>query len=341
MEPERLIEITRGPLLECFQIGSITVVDGAGLCLQAGDAEFVSYYRSSSKPIQILPLYPLGLDRKYGLTDEELSIMSGSLACSPRQMELIESIMEKGSISPDLLIMLPCYPLWDSYATQYKLEGKSPSRLYHNCIGKHLGLILMQREMGGDPADYRKAESLVQQEILRYLSIFTDVPREEIKVGWDGCGVPVFGVPMPNMALSYLRLAAPDLINDPVLAAAAARNGGVIARYPENLMDAGALCGVLCRDSNIIGKTGADGVYTLGLKKERIGVAVKVYDGNSAHMPLIISEILRQMNYENKETIRRIDETFSADLINATGRVAGQKRAVFSLRRTGCSGRSW
>ena len=43
MEPERLIEITRGPLLECFQIGSITVVDESGLCLQAGDAEVVSY----------------------------------------------------------------------------------------------------------------------------------------------------------------------------------------------------------------------------------------------------------------------------------------------------------
>lgn len=333
MEPERLIEITRGPMLECFQVGSIAVVNESGLYLKAGDTDFVSYYRSSSKPIQILPLYSLGLDRKYGLTDEELSIMSGSLACSPRQMELIENIMEKGSISPDLLIMLPCYPIWDSYATQYKLEGKSPSKLYHNCIGKHLGLILMQREMGGDPADYWKAESPVQQEILRCLSVFTDVPREEIKVGWDGCGVPVFGVPMPNMALSYLRLAAPDLISDPAVAAAAIRNVAMIARYPENLMDAASLCGVLCKDPNLIGKTGADGVYTLGLKKERIGVAVKVYDGSSAHMPLIISEVLRQLKYENNETIQRIGDVFSADLINATGRIVGKKRAVFSLRR--------
>jgi L-asparaginase II len=98
-------------------------------------------------------------------------------------------------------------------------------------------------------------------------------------------------------------------------------------------MDAASLCGVLCKDPNLIGKTGADGVYTLGLKKERIGVAVKVYDGSSAHMPLIISEVLRQLKYENNETIQRIGDVFSADLINATGRIVGKKRAVFSLRR--------
>lgn len=331
MEPVRLVEITRGPLLECFQVGSVAVVDESGLRRSAGDVDFVSYYRSSSKPIQILPLYPLEIDKKYGLSDEELSIMSGSLACSPRQLQLVESIMKKPGISPEILIMLPCYPIWDSYATQYKREGKPPSKLYHNCIGKHLGLILMQRELGGDPADYWKLDSPVQQAILRYISVFTDVPVDEIQVGWDGCGVPVFGVPMTNMALSYLRLAAPDLLSDRTIAAAASRNAAVIARYPENLMDARSLCGVLCKDPNIIGKTGADGVYTFGLKKERIGAAVKVFDGNGGNMPLIVREILQQLNYENKETIRRLDESFPSDVVNATGSIVGCKKAVFCL----------
>ncbi len=331
MEPVRLVEITRGPLLECFQVGSVAVVDESGLRRSAGDVDFVSYYRSSSKPIQILPLYPLEIDKKYGLSDEELSIMSGSLACSPRQLQLVESIMKKAGISPEILIMLPCYPIWDSYATQYKREGKPPSKLYHNCIGKHLGLILMQRELGGDPADYWKLDSPVQQAILRYISVFTDVPVDEIQVGWDGCGVPVFGVPMTNMALSYLRLAAPDLLSDRTIAAAASRNAAVIARYPENLMDARSLCGVLCRDANVISKAGADGVYTLGLKKERIGVAIKVFDGSSANMPLIVREILQQLNYENKETIRRLDESFPSDVVNATGSIVGCKKAVFCL----------
>lgn len=331
MEWERMIEITRGPLLEIVQNGVIAVVDETGLRHSMGDVSYVSYYRSSSKPIQMLPLLVLGIDKKYGLTDEEISIMSGSLACSPRQVELSKSIMRKAGIAEDTLIMLPCYPMREEYAAQYMKSGLEPSKLFHNCIGKHLALILMQREMGGNERDYWKVESPVQQEILRYLSLFTDIPAQDIAVGWDGCGVPVFGVPMANMALSYLRLAATDLIADEAIASAAARNAKIISCYPENLMDARALCGVLCQDANIIGKIGADGVYTLGLKDERIGIAAKVYDGNSAHMHAIVAEILRQIDYKNKETIRRLDESFSSDIKDATGKVVGRKKAALRL----------
>lgn len=331
-KPERLVEVFRGGHLECFHDGSIAVVDEKGLQCGAGDLDFISYYRSSSKPIQILPLYELGIDKKYNLTDEELSIMSGSLACGPRQIEIVKSIMDKAGISEDVFIMLPCYPMWEIYSTQYIREGKPTSKLYHNCIGKHLGLVLMEREMEGTEENYWKLESAVQQRILEYISKFTDVSPDNIHVGWDGCGVPVFGVPMYNMALSYLRLAAPDLIKEESLRAAVERNVEIISRYPENLMDAASVCGVLCRDANIVGKIGADGVYTLGLKKERIGVAVKVFDGTTDTMPLILIEILKQLGYQNKETISRLEEHFPCGFKNATGKVVGEKKAVFTLR---------
>ena len=328
---ERLSEVYRGGYLECYHDGSIAVVDRKGLCANVGDMEFISYYRSSSKPIQILPLYELQIDKKYNLTDEELSIMSGSLACGPRQVEIVKSVMEKASIPEDIFIMLPSYPMWELYATQYIREGKPASRLYHNCIGKHLGLILMQRELGGIEADYWRLESVVQQSIVSHISTLTDIPAKDIQIGWDGCGVPVFGVPMYNMALSYLRLAAPDLIKEKSLRDAVERNAQVIASHPENLMDAVSLCGVLCKDSNIIGKIGADGVYTFGLKKEGVGVAVKIFDGTTDSMPLILIEILKQLHYQNKETIERLEENFPAGFKNATGKVVGEKKAVFSL----------
>src|SRR5665647_30218 len=175
-QPERLLEIFRGGHLECFHMGSIVIADKNGLRASVGDVDFISYYRSSSKPIQILPFYELGIDKKYNLTDEEISIMSGSLACSPRQMEIIASIMKKANIPEDIFIMLPCYPMYEVYATQYIREGKPKSKLYHNCIGKHLGLVLMQREMGGKEEDYWKLESPIQQKILKYISEFTDMP---------------------------------------------------------------------------------------------------------------------------------------------------------------------
>lgn len=329
----RLVEIYRGSILECVHEGCIAVVDEGGLGLGVGDVDFFSYYRSSSKPMQVLPLYELDVPHSYGLTEEELSIMSGSLAGSPRQVDLARSIMTKADLSQEDLVMLPCYPLWESYATLYKKEGREPSKLFHNCIGKHLALMLMQRALGGEVADYYKMDSAVQQRILTCISALTEVPREEIGMGWDGCGVPVFAVSVRAQALSYLRLAATDLIQEPSLAAAAKTNARILARYPQNLMDEASVCGVLCKDDNIIGKLGADGVYTLGLKKERLGVALKVMDGSTAHMGLLLAEILKQLDYENEDTVQRLLTAFPSTVENGAGHTVGRKKAVFQLRR--------
>lgn len=317
--------------MECVHYGHLATVDESGLKHSLGDDKFLTFYRSSSKPIQCLPLYAMELDKKYGLTDEELSIMNGSLWCSPHQVELMKSIMEKGGIAYDTLIMKPCYPIGPDYALNLKVDRQPPSKLYHNCMGKHLALILVQRELGGPEKDYYLIESKVQQLVLQYLEAFTDVPAADIGVGVDGCGVPVFAVPLDSMALSFLRLAAPDLIADKELAAITRRNVDIIAKYPENLMDAKALCGVLCEDPNIVGKLGAQGVYTLGLKKERLGFACKMLEGVSAYFPLTIAAFLEQIDYENKATIQRLYEKFPTHVKNDNDWLVGEKKPGFTL----------
>ncbi len=328
--PQILVNEYRANTLECFHYGSIAICDEHGLVHSVGDADFMCFYRSSSKPIQALPFLVLGLDKKYGLTDEEISIMSGSLWCGPRQVELVKSIMQKADISYDTLIMQPCYPLGHSYELDLIAAGEKPSKLYHNCIGKHLSLIMVQRELG-DERDYYKEDSAVQRMILRDIAEFSDFPQERIELGIDGCGVPVFAVPLHNMATSFVKLVAPELLQTPALAHAAKRNVDIVSRHPENLMDANATCGVLCRDPNIIGKVGAQGVYTFGLKKERLGFACKVYDGQSAYFPLIIAHTLELLSYDNKETIERLRAAFPDEVTNATGAVVGIKKAAFSF----------
>ena len=183
----------------------------------------------------------------------------------------------------------------------------------------------------GDERDYYKEDSAVQRMILRDIAEFSDFPQERIELGIDGCGVPVFAVPLHNMATSFVKLVAPELLQTPALAHAAKRNVDIVSRHPENLMDANATCGVLCRDPNIIGKVGAQGVYTFGLKKERLGFACKVYDGQSAYFPLIIAHTLELLSYDNKETIERLRAAFPDEVTNATGAVVGIKKAAFSF----------
>ncbi|GAV26339.1 asparaginase, partial [Carboxydothermus islandicus] len=60
---------------------------------------------------------------------------------------------------------------------------------------------------------YEKIDHPVQQEIFKFIADFTAVSPEKIKIGIDGCGVPVFAVPLKNGALAFAKLSRPDLFS--------------------------------------------------------------------------------------------------------------------------------
>jgi len=55
-------------------------------------------------------------------------------------------------------------------------------------------------------ADLLSPGSPVQQRILKIVSEFFEMPPEKVEIGIDGCGVPVFGVPLYNAALAFAKL---------------------------------------------------------------------------------------------------------------------------------------
>jgi len=52
----------------------------------------------------------------------------------------------------------------------------------------------------------------VQQRILKIVSEFFEMPPEKVEIGIDGCGVPVFGVPLYNAALAFAKLGTPEIL---------------------------------------------------------------------------------------------------------------------------------
>jgi L-asparaginase II len=76
---ETLVEVTRGPLVESVHFGAFAVVDVHGnLLASAGDPNFTTYMRSSSKPMQALALLERGGAEKFGLSDAEIALMCAS-----------------------------------------------------------------------------------------------------------------------------------------------------------------------------------------------------------------------------------------------------------------------
>lgn len=330
---------TRGGMVENVHCGAICVVSERGIEYSAGRYEDYYFFRSSSKPIQALPVLLLGLDKKYGLSDAECAIMAGSNAGEAYCTDVVLSLMEKTGVTEDDLVMKPRYPDNEAARNAAVAAGEPPRKAWHGCTPKHIGCILVQRALTGSGKGYEEPDSAAQRLIRYVVSMFTDTPYESIRLGSDGCGVPVFAAPAPGLARSYLRMAIPSLLPDSSMTAVTERMSGLMAAYPQLMRGRNYICTVMNSFPNIVAKGGASGVYHFGLKKERLGVVLKIYDGTETSWQPVIAEILRQISPEiNRDTIRTLEETeligtTCKNIYNMAGEVIGEMKPVFKLDR--------
>jgi len=127
------------------------------------------------------------------------------------------------------------------------------------------------RENGWDVKSYYDPEHPLQKEILHLVSEFTEVTKEDISKSVDGCGLPVFSLPLYNMALSFLKFVCPEMIPEESTRKAVERIGNVMNQHPKMIASHRFICTELLSDQNIIAKGGAQGVYCFALLYEKRG----------------------------------------------------------------------
>ena len=328
---EILVKEYRGELLECIHKGHICIVSENGVYKSVGDSDYVTFMRSSAKPIQVIPLIKRKIHEKYGFNDKEITVMAGSHRAEPFHVKALEGIMEKTGIKEEELVCLPTYPLSQDAKEELLRKNMGKRRIYHNCSGKHLGILTLCKSLGVSTEDYWDIKNPVQQEILSHIELLSGSRKGEVKTGTDGCGVPVFALPMKKIAEAYLKLACPDLIEDEETRAAVSFITKHMNKNYEMVSGTNLICSLLLMDDNIVAKGGAKGVYCFGLKKERLGIAIKVIDGSEEEWPLIVISILEQLHYDNKETIERMKKCFPSDIKNDNNKIVGFSKTVFNL----------
>jgi L-asparaginase II len=327
-----LIEEYRDSVLENVHRGRICGVNERGEVKYAiGDIERLTFLRSSAKPIQALPAIIRGLQEKYGLTDKEQTLLAASHRGETFHIEALESLSRKIGLSESDLLCLPTYPLAPERRDDLLIHNQEKRRIYHNCSGKHFGIMALCKMLGVSIENYWEREHPAQREILKTVSVLSGVPQDQISLGVDGCGVPVFALPLKNIAQAYLRLACPDLIADGELREAVRKLTRLMNENPEMIGGTRQICSTLLTDPNIVSKGGAKGVYCFGLKEERLGFALKISDGSEEEWPLIVAGILQQIGYKNKDTIEKMLELATGKIINDNNRVVGENRIAFHL----------
>jgi L-asparaginase len=249
------VTVRRGPLVEAVHRVHAVAVENGRITESAGDPHLLTLYRSSSKPLQALPL----AREREDVPQVELAIACASHRAEPPQLEAARSLLERAPATEADLELGP-------------QEGRGPSLLSHNCSGKHAGFLAVCRARDWPIEGYRLESHPMQQVVLAEVAAAAEVPESEIPVAVDGCGVLTFGLTLERMAYSFSRLAHLEG-GDRVVAAMAA--------HPELIgYDHGALDTDLMRSKpGWVAKGGAEGLICVATS-EGVGIALKVEDGS-------------------------------------------------------------
>lgn len=319
-----IAEEYRGDTLENSHDGLICIVDeNKNVIYEKGNINQLVYYRSAMKPIQAIPVFTSDVIKKYGITLEEAALFTASQRGEDYHEQALIRVSEKLGLRDKDLLCGKSYPLNEEPKLNYLLAHKPKRELMHNCAGKHLGFLAYAREKHYDLTRYTDQNHPLQEEILDHVAHLSEMPQEEIHKGMDGCGAPIYAVPLKNMAISFLKFSAPELIDDQSTRAAVTEIGNVMNAYPNIVASHNFICSALLKDPNIIAKGGAEGVYCLSLKKEKISIALKVLSGTELLWPLIVAEILKKLNYDNKDTINRLLRLKSGKIVSDKGQEVG------------------
>jgi L-asparaginase II len=262
-----LVEVTRRDarqgieVIESVHSGHLAVVGGDGEVRGAiGDPWAAIFTRSAVKPFQATACLEL-LGAHDRPSDAELAVAWSSHRAEPRHLAAVRALLARSGTDPDALTCPPAVGDAD--------PGAVPTRLRHNCSGKHALFALAGHRLGCPRGQLLDPDGPLQHHVL---GVLTEVLGRPLAVGVDGCGAPAVVVPLNGLARAFADLAVSPRF-EAVRRAGVAQPGlvGGEGRLESALLAAG-----------VVAKVGAEGVFAAGWRDADgagRGIAVKVADG--------------------------------------------------------------
>lgn len=283
----------RDGALDALHCGHVVVADAGGVVLAcAGDPATRIYPRSALKPFQaaasleLVDVAPPELD--------EVAVMASSHTGSRSHQAVVRRVLDRAGLTPAALRCPRDLPA-DRLALR---ERPEPTRLAHNCSGKHAGFLLACQRGGSDPAQYLALDAPVQRGVVRWVREMCAAEPEG--PGVDGCGAPAWRLSLTAVARGYARLATA---------------GGVLGRVVTAMRTHPHLIGgqdavdtaVMALDGSVIAKRGAEATLAIALRDRAtpLGVAIKVSDGGVRALAPVAAAVLTRVGIRVPDQVAR------------------------------------
>lgn len=327
------IQVYRGGCLESVHHIHIAVVDSKRKLLYFfGDPARPTFARSAMKPFQAIPVINVGAVDEYNLEAKDIALMCASHNGEVQHRERVLSILEKVGQREDVLKCGTHIPRdIESYKALIR-EGKELTPVFSNCSGKHSGMIATAVYMNENLENYYLLDHPIQQRILQMISDLLDYPKEDIKIGIDGCGVPVHQLPLNYIALAFAYLANPD--SSKIYSKELKIIRDAMMSYPEMVAGKDRFNTDAMKAFNglVVSKSGAEGVQCIGDIESGIGIAIKTEDGNGRAADVAMMEVLKQLGIGNSKIYEKLEKYVEKPIKNKRDEIIGSVKPAFKLR---------
>ncbi|MBL4929705.1 asparaginase [Fuscibacter oryzae] len=289
-----MVELWRGGLLESTHLGHAVICDEAGQIVEAwGDPGRVIFPRSSCKMLQALPLLETGAADAHGLTEAHLALSCASHQGAAIHVEMAGKWLKDLGLGEANLRCGAHEPLDHAERDRLISHHDKPCQLHNNCSGKHSGFLTVVKHLGVGP-EYVELDHPLQKAIK---ASFEEVTNET-SAGWgiDGCSAPNFACSVTGLARSMSAFASASEDGN-TRQKAMHRLTRAMATYPELVAGEGRACTELMRamGGKVAIKTGAEAVFVAIIPEKKLGIALKIEDGNSRASEAAITAILARI----------------------------------------------
>jgi L-asparaginase II len=281
-----------------------------------GDALHPTFVRSTAKPVQATSCLEV-LDTSGASAavpgPAELAVAWASHRGEPVHLAAVRALLRRSGTAATALTC----PL----ATAEAEPGAPPSRLQHNCSGKHALFALAGARFGLSGAALLDPRAALQRRVLATLA---EVFGPPLAIGIDGCGAPAVAVPLASLASGFARLAVEPRF-------ARVRDAGLA--HPGLVGGEGRPESALLA-AGVLAKSGAEGVSAVGwldAEDRPWGLAVKAVDGAARGVAAVTVALLTSIGVVPEGTWcppPPLGGGRPAGVIRMTGEVAALQRVL-------------
>ena len=310
-----LARVVRSGVTEARHEGAVAVVTPDGAVLAShGDIDRSYYIRSSAKPFQAMAALTAGA----AFEPEQLAVACASHGAQPIHVAYTRAMLRQVGLDESALQCPPDWPIADSAWDRVLRAGHDrPKRIWHNCSGKHAGMLRACVAAGWPIESYldpdHPLQVLIREEMSKALG--ADVGRP----GVDGCGAPVYEVSTHELGRGYAVLAT-DQRYGPIRTAM--QRFGALTAHSDRLAAPSQWW-------DVASKGGAEGCQGLAVRG-RYGVAVKSFDGNDRPLGPVVLSTMDQLGVAPELTRSLYAPRFSVETLGG-GQVVGRVEATVDL----------